>query len=350
MTSSESRGQDAVQNDRMHEMKQRLDAVLARCMAGSRLAGLERLTGGANQQMWLLEVATAEGAQTRLVLRQASLWNTTAENQLALDDEARLLILAGEHQLPVPRVVAILSPEDGLGKGYLMTHVAGETIPQKILRDERFRTACSLLPRQCGEVLARIHQLPVAGSAFLRTLTTRQLVDELYEEYQGYREPRPIFELAFRWLRENQPVPSGQPALVHGDFRNGNLMINEQGLASVLDWELAYIGDPMADLGWLCVPSWRFGRIDQPVGGFGGTEALFDGYEAVSGVRPDPETVRFWEIFGTLKWGVICQKMAASFVAGHDTSPERGAIGRRASETEVDLLQALVPLPQVALA
>lgn len=346
MASSENTGQQGANAG----MEQRLARVLGRCLPGSHLAGLARLTGGANQQMWLLDVEQADGARSRLVLRQASQWNTADENQLALDNEARLLLLAAEHDLPVPAVVAILQPEDNLGSGYLMAHVPGETIPQKILRDDRYRMACDLLPRQCGETLARIHQLPVTGLGFLRTLTVEQLVDELYAEYQGYREPRPIFELAFRWLRDHLPASASGHGLVHGDFRNGNLMINEQGLASVLDWELAYIGDPMADLGWLCVPSWRFGRIDHPVGGFGGLEALLDGYEAVSGERPDPAVVHFWEIFGTLKWGVICQKMAASFVSGQDTSPERGAIGRRASETEVDLLRALVPLPAVASA
>jgi aminoglycoside phosphotransferase (APT) family kinase protein len=56
--------------------------------------------------------------------------------------------------------------------------------------------------------------------------------------------------------------------LVHGDFRNGNLIGGPDGLRAVLDWELAHLGDPLEDLGWLCVRSWRCGA-EPRVGGFG---------------------------------------------------------------------------------
>lgn len=333
--------------DSREAMVERLTAVIPRFLPGAQVTALSRLTGGANQQMWTLD-AVQESRVTGLVLRQASDWNTEDDSTMALDNEARLLIRAGSHGIVVPEVAWILEPEDGLGAGYLMSRVDGETIPQKILRDERFSAARQRLARQCGEALAQIHRVPVDDLGFLKRQSADLLVENLYAEYQGYREPRPVFELAFRWLREHLPPDPQCYSLVHGDFRNGNLMVDEQGLKSVLDWELAYVGDPMADLGWLCVPSWRFGQLDLPVGGFGPLEDLFDGYEEVTGFRPEAEVVRFWEIFGTLKWGVICQKMAASFMSGADISPERGAIGRRTSETEVDLLQALVPLPPLS--
>lgn len=325
-------------------LETRLSAVVQRFLPGARVTGLRRLTGGANQQMWSLDASTGD-ATTPLILRQASSWNQGNEDSLALDDEARLVIRAGEGGVAAPRVYEILRPEDNLGTGYLMERVSGETLPPKILRDERYADARSRLARQGGEVLAEIHRLDVSGLDFLDRATPARALDQLYQEYRSHGEPRPVFELAFRWLRDHLPEAPETLALVHGDFRHGNLMVDESGLVSVLDWELAYLGDPMADLGWICVNSWRYGHIDLPVGGFGTREQLFDGYQAGSGHRPDPERVRFWEIFGTLRWGVMCQGMAASFVAGHDTSPERGAIGRRASETEVDLLRELVPLP-----
>jgi aminoglycoside phosphotransferase (APT) family kinase protein len=133
--------------------------------------------------------------------------------------------------------------------------------------------------------------------------------------------------------------------LVHGDFRNGNLMIGPDGIRALLDWELTHLGDPMEDLAWLCVNSWRFGQIDQPVGGFGNREELYAGYEAAGG-RVDEPRVHFWEVLGSLKWGIMCQMGAADFVSGVDLSVERAAIGRRASETEIDLLRLLMPRRQ----
>jgi aminoglycoside phosphotransferase (APT) family kinase protein len=108
----------------------------------------------------------------------------------------------------------------------------------------------------------------------------------------------------------------------------------------VLDWELAHTGDPMEDLGWICVNSWRFGEIDKPVGGFGTREELFAGYEA-AGRGVDPGRVRFWEVMGTLRWGVMCCGMMQRFRIGPEHSIERAMIGRRASETEIDLLRLL---------
>jgi aminoglycoside phosphotransferase (APT) family kinase protein len=131
-------------------------------------------------------------------------------------------------------------------------------------------------------------------------------------------------------------------APVHGDFRNGNLMVGEDGLRAVLDWELAHWGDPMEDLGWLCVNSWRFGKLELPVGGFGTREQLFEGYAEGGGVV-DAARVHYWEVFGTLKWGVICQSMAHAYLTGAERNVERAAIGRRASEAEIDLLMLLAP-------
>jgi aminoglycoside phosphotransferase (APT) family kinase protein len=125
--------------------------------------------------------------------------------------------------------------------------------------------------------------------------------------------------------------------LVHGDFRIGNMLFGAEGLRVVLDWELAHIGDPMEDMGFLCVRSWRFGG-PKPVGGIGEREPFFAAYEAAGGVKVDPERVRFWEVFGNLRWGVICLSQARTYLDGHSKSVELAAIGRRTAETEWELL------------
>src|SRR5207237_7604394 len=155
----------------------------------------------------------------------------------------------------------------------------------------------------------------------------------------SFGQPHPAFELAFRWLEAERPAVSGR-AVVHGDFRNGNLIVGPDGVRAVLDWELAHIGDPMEDLGWLCVKAWRFG-VDRRVGGFGDDRELFAAYERESGHGVDPGVVRWWEVLGTLKWGIMCIAQAFTHLSEMVRSVELAAIGRRVCENEWDLLDLI---------
>ncbi len=76
--------------------------------------------------------------------------------------------------------------------------------------------------------------------------------------------------------------------LVHGDFRTGNFMVGPDGLVGLLDWEFARWGDPVDDIGWLCVRDWRFGKVKQPAGGFCSRERFCAAYTQASGRTVDP--------------------------------------------------------------
>lgn len=328
-----------------------LARVLAGTMGGApEISGLKRLSGGASQETWAFDARArtgpgrADGAVQRLILRRApgGAVNSKRDTAVPLATEAALIRLAEKQGVPVPPVMAVLGQADGLGDGFIMGRVEGETIARKILRDEAYADARPKLARQCGEILARIHAVPRGDLPDLQTSPARSEIAKYRDIYDSMKHPHPVFELAFRYLGDNLP-PDDRLTLVHGDFRNGNLMIGPDGVRAVLDWELAHIGDPMEDLGWICVNSWRFGEIDKPVGGFGPREEMFAGYEAAGGPAVDPERVKFWEVLGTLKWGIMCMIMVSAFDSGMDRSVERAAIGRRSSETEIDLLNLLAP-------
>src|SRR5207344_1274049 len=122
---------------------------------------------------------------------------------------------------------------------------------------------------------------------------------ELWEaELDRIGEPLPAVEVGLRWLRLNRPSPVERPALVHGDFRLGNLIVDDDGLAAVIDWELCHAGDPAEDIGWLCIRSWRFGNDDRPVAGLGAPAELLDAYAAAGGRPLEPERLRWWEALG----------------------------------------------------
>lgn len=301
------------------------------------LAELKRLSGGASQETWAFKAG-----DTPYILRRTPGGKATSRTGAAvpLPTEAAVIDRARAVGVAAPEVIHVLSEKDGLGEGYIMARIEGETIARKILRDDAYAGARPKLAYQCGEELARIHKADPEGVPNLPTLSADDQLKLYFNLYDGFKEPRPVFELAFRWLYDN--LPDGvTPRLVHGDFRNGNLMVGPDGLRAVLDWELCHTGDPMEDLGWICVNSWRFGQSENPVGGFGSYADLFAGYEAAGGAKVDPSRVKFWEVCGTLKWGIMCMLMVSAFRTGMDRSVERAAIGRRSSETEIDLMNLL---------
>jgi aminoglycoside phosphotransferase (APT) family kinase protein len=318
----------------------RLEATLARHIGQpAKVHDLQRLTGGANRTTKSFD-ADVGGQRRRLIIQLGMETDDPVAGilpEISNEQQARLMIAAKRVGAPAPRVVAILQPADGLGEGYITERVAGETLGSRIVRDERFAPARRVMARQCGEILAAIHRIDLAAVPFLKrqdaaehVAAHRRLVD-----YYGFRLP--ALDLALRWAAEN--VPRNQRhTVLHGDFRSGNLIVGEEGIRCVLDWELAQSGDPMQDLGWLCIRTWRFGG-PEPVGGFGSREDLFAAYESASGHPVDPGHVRFWEAFGNVKWAVDCLRLGMRGVDEVDI--ERSAIGRRIEEPLWDFLDLI---------
>ena len=295
--------------------------------------GLARLPGGASRETWSFSVRDADGTATKLVLRR----DPPGAPISGLRLEAALVRAAAHAEVPVPRVVLAGDEGAGLDSTFMiMEFVEGETIARRILRDDRFAEVRPLLAAQCGRALAAIHRIPaaeipgLAGGDPLEQL--RGLLDHL-------GQPHPAFELGLRWLAQSRPARSAE-TVVHGDFRNGNLIVGPDGIRAVLDWELAHRGDPLEDLGWLCVKSWRFGSL-LPVGGFGTVEQLVTAYEDAGGNAVDAGALHWWQVLGTLRWGVICIVQALTHTTGVVRSVELAAIGRRVCEVEWDLLEVM---------
>jgi aminoglycoside phosphotransferase (APT) family kinase protein len=306
---------------------------------GGTITHLRRLSGGASQETWSFDLVTAAGT-VPLILRRAPPNVAQHESAAGVETEAAIIRIVAECGAPVPAVRYVLEPQDGLGRGFVTTHVSGETIARKILRDAAFDAVRPTLAFALGQILARIHAAPVAQLPTLRRLDAAETLNTMRRAMDGCAEAKPVFELALRWLRER--APEATPLrLVHGDFRNGNLIIAADGVRAVLDWELAHVGDPMEDLGWLCATPWRFGVLDAPVGGFGRRADLFAGYAHAGGAPPDAGRVRWWEVLASLRWGVLCSQMVETFRSGADPSFERAMIARRASENEIDLLRLI---------
>jgi aminoglycoside phosphotransferase (APT) family kinase protein len=302
--------------------------VLGRLLGGS-VSGLVPMLGGASRETWAFDLDDRQ-----LVLRRDPVG---AMRGGRMELEAALLSAAAEAGVPVPVVVAASDDPAELGAPWLvMSRLEGETIARRILREDVYAEARPRLVGQLARGLAALHaavDVPGLPEEDDVLVSMRALLD-------SSAEPHPAFELGLRWLAAHRPAPVGR-TVVHGDYRLGNLMVDASGLVGVLDWELAHVGDPAEDLGWMCVRSWRFGS-PYPVAGVGSREELLSAYAAAGGPVVDLTTLLWWEAYGTLKWGLICVAQAATHLSGGVRSVELATIGRRVCEVELDLLDLVL--------
>jgi aminoglycoside phosphotransferase (APT) family kinase protein len=299
------------------------------------IVGAQRLSGGASRETWALDVELPDGTRTERILQRTRRGSAAS---LPMTREADLLRAARAAGVPCPEVLGSGADDPLEGPWMVVERIPGETIARRILRDDEYAEARRRIVGQSARALAALHAMPVDavdGLAVSDPLEqTRMLVE-------GMAEPHPALDLGLRWLTANRPDPR-PPTIVHGDFRLGNMVVDARGLASVLDWELAHVGDPMEDLGWLCVRAWRFGE-KAPVAGLGQYDELLDAYAEASGRAVDADVVGWWELLGCLRWGAICMLQASVHLSGASRSVELAAIGRRTCEAEYDLLLGLRP-------
>ena len=317
-------------------MKEQLAEVLRPVIGEVHIENLNTLTGGASRTTWAFDAVGDDGRQA-LILRTGPPDDVHAGMEL----EASVQQRAAAAGAPVPHILAADNSPAALGNPYLICNaIAGETIVRKIYRalDSADGDAGrGRLLRQCAQALAAVHRADPDGIGLTKTEQLAEWRDRLDE----MGDTTATFEWAFRWLDANRPPPT-PPRLVHGDFRMGNLIVDESGLAAVLDWELVHIGEVYEDLAWFCIRAWRFGAPEAlGAGGLGSVESFLSAYEEAAGVELDREAFRWWLTVATLRWGVICRFQAERHLSGQTPSVELAAIGRRVSETEWDVLDLL---------
>jgi aminoglycoside phosphotransferase (APT) family kinase protein len=314
-----------------------LRALVAEIDSDPGRLSLSPIPGGASRETWLVEAD-----ERRWVLRRDPEGSVSL---VPLEDEYALISTALAAGVPVPQPLAFEPAGGRLGTAAMLTsYIGGTSVAPRILRKPDFETARSRLTTQLAEALARIHAIDPSGlDTVLPQPNSDPALGQIVEwerQLDEIGEPLPAVELGLRWLRANSPGPA-EPRLVHGDFRLGNFIVDEDGLAAVIDWELAHLGDPAEDIGWLCIRSWRFGNDDRPVAGVGGLDEFISAYESAGGASVDRDRIRYWEAFGNVKWAVICARQAHDHLNGVRRSHELASLGRRISEPEWDLLELI---------
>jgi aminoglycoside phosphotransferase (APT) family kinase protein len=310
------------------------------------ISNLSQSTAGARRHNVLFE-ATAGGVTHHLVATIVPFGETIIN---PIDAEAAVRDVAEKAGVAVPHVHLVRTDGDLVGGPFLISEfVPGETVPRRVLRLVEEQGNGETIARQLGESLAKLHAIdPSSVAVPLRTREhsgapaaaalagARAAVDELPQR-------RPALELGLKWLERRLPDPPERETIVHSDTRNGNLIIGEDGLRAVLDWEGTLAsGDPMQDLAWPSLRMWRFRNDTKEIGGFAGREPYIAGYEAAGGTF-DAARFHWWKVEGTLRWAVGLAGQTMGFLEGRVPSIVMAASGRRVPELEWDLLMLIRP-------
>lgn len=311
------------------------DAVRRRFGTAARIEPVGQATLGGSNRTLIFDLL--DGAARRRMVSREETFGGPANPFLAPATQFRVLVHAFASGIPAPEPIFKYDESDTLGPGFVTAFVAGETLPRRLLADE---VGHGQLLGDLAAALAHLHAVDLAPVGFLAELPeSGDPIAAMRLRLDSLGEPHPPLEFGLRWL-ERRPLPAQAPVLLHGDFRNGNFMVSDGRLAALLDWECAHLGSPTEDLGWLCTRSWRFGRIDRHAGGFGTRADLLRAYRDAGGADLSEEEVRWWEVYGLVRWAMYNILQAHGFAGGR-RSPAYAACGRNTAFIEYDLLMSL---------
>jgi aminoglycoside phosphotransferase (APT) family kinase protein len=295
-----------------------VDAVLGALVDAGRLDASDRargwtlvpLAGGWSRRTLLLSAAPPAPGRSFVVRVQPP--GALLETDLVR--EYRLYAALAGTGVPVPAPHAVdPSPDNPLGGPYFVMDLVPGRAPNTWRPRERAELEADWagggrLGADLVDIAARIHAVPAADLGFLGPPRSfAACVDRWRQEYERRRMVRdPVVEEAFAWLGEREPDPVA-PALVHGDFRIGNTMVDAGRIVGVLDWELAYLGDPRYDLGYTSL-DYLAGKFVRPgsalLGAVADRDWFLAEYQRRRGTPVDTEVVRTHAVLGAV--ALIC--------------------------------------------
>lgn len=297
---------------------------------------LEKIVGGSSRETISFDAEwTEEGHK---IARSFVLRRDPVASLLETDREMEFGVLQCLESTPVPtpKVYWLEQDEKWLERPFcVMERMPGSPIPAM----SRMRLFApedpdlrAKIAKQWVEVLAQIHTLDWKGLglSFLGvpeagTDAARREIDKWEQVIDKHKlEPQPILTEALLWLKNNKPEAE-RITLVHADFKQDNLLYENDKLTAFLDWEMTHLGDPMEDLGWASMGWWR--QDTDLICGLIEKEELFRYYEELTGIKVDERKVFFYQMLGCVKMTAIILTGVRSFTDGRSHDITLGLLG-----------------------
>lgn len=311
------------------------------------IARMKKLSGGAIQENWLIELVVEggprAGAQAWVLRTDAP---STISTSLGRPEEFAILRIVHAAGVTAPEPILLCEDAGVIGRPfYLMARAGGSAQGRKLTRDPGLASFGPALAERLGAELAKLHRVrpPVADLAFLPVPAGHPALTRIARyraDLDALPEGHPVLELALNWLEANAPPPNGV-VLCHTDYRTGNYMVENGALTAILDWEFTSWSDPDEDIGWLCARCWRFGNDALKVGGIAGLDPFLKGYEAASGRQVDRARLPYWQVMAELRWAVIALQQGERCRSGTEVTQELALTGLMAAEMELNILNLI---------
>lgn len=284
-----------------------------------RIEDLRRVSEGYSRENWVFEGSWKEGDETvhlPLILRRDPVGSLLETERRT---EFNVLHPLGSSTLPVPR--ALWLDEDGrlLGRPSIVMVREQGTVDWFVLNGTRPLEERLGLARRLVSLLGRIHKVDWRALAMDRVLedpgSKASLAELAHWERQlrdSQLEPHPELELVHAWLYDRAPE-SQATVLVHGDYKPGNALLHDGEISAMLDWELAHLGDPLEDLGWITNP---YRAREHQIPDHWERKDIIAHYTSETGFEVDDTELYWWNVFSCYKLSVIILNGISAFVGG----------------------------------
>ncbi len=328
-------------------LQKKLELYLEKVLPGSSVVieGMQRLSGGAIQENWLLNVQVTGGdnsGQHQWVLRTDA--KSAVDVSMSRADEYAVLKTVFEAGVEVPAPFWLCTDLEVIGREFfVMQAVAGTAAGHRLVKDDVLVPDRPALCRDLGRNLARLHTIkPPHDRLMFLPAPVADPAQGMIEQYLGFLDELPwsfpVIEWGLRWLQRNKPEPA-EVCLIHRDFRTGNYMVDRGAVSGILDWEFTAWGDWREDIGWLTAKCWRFGKNENVAGGVGALSDVMAGYSEICPRTISGEELRYWQVMAHVRWAIIAVQQADRHLSGQQHSLELALTGRMVPELENNILQ-----------
>lgn len=319
--------------------RQRLEEFVRRNAGASRVAivALERMSGGAVQENWALDVEV-DGALRRWVLRTDA--RAQVRESLTRAQEFAVLKVAHGANVAAPEPFFLCDDPSITGRAFfIMERLPGVAAGHKVTRDASLVPHPRRLAQELAANLARLHRItpPHPELRFLKTMLAHDNIAHYRSYLDTLKDAYPVLEWGLRWCEINAPERE-EVTFIHRDYRTGNYLVEDGHLAGVLDWEFPAFGNPLEDVGWLCARCWRFARPDLIVGGIASLEDFLPEYERASGRSVSASDLRYWQVMAHVRWATIALQQGERHLSGTEPSLELALTAHIVPELELEIL------------